>query len=1038
MIAQITQKHRHTLESLADNCGIDYNAVAPYFYQQTGDIPITRGIHKNAKYRGKVYCYVNHWHDKRGRIYPRITFGTHKHGGYREVFDGYRESQNDFDYSISPEREVLKPIPISPAKNKREKWQIDNFNLAAKLFATATDDVSEHPYILAKQLPTEGLDIRRCVGRFGDCVMTKMQTIDGGIIGYQAIYDKPFDGKRNKEFIGVTARGFEIIGGTIQDVIERGAWFAEGVSTCLAVFHARGSGDELSNDDNLPVVICYSAGQLNNVIDDFVAAGMDGEAARLAADNDCGKDYGNTGLFNALLASKKHGADIYLPRRKNAAVTGEFEAVDFADTLEHSKFDAPKNNFEYRQWLINHAPVAEINRRIGKDFANDVARLVPSQMSVNDAIKFVNAALAKRGADLKRIRADRIIKNVDLKRKTTLKKIHTITQKLGVNRIKFDANEGNETIAKFIVEAGEGIFLDPRGLGAGKTKLLEILRQMFRSEFVAYICHRISLTKDAANRLHLDHYQDDDLIGSNGVAFCVNSILKHKGFTVLFLDEFRQLLEHVTKGSVENRQAILNELIRAIKAADLVICSDADLNDRCVEFLRKHANGKSINLIEVEAPANPKVIKTFNGFDALRVDMLEQIQRGYPVMVACTSREVAEQNELFLTENGIAYDSILTVHSKKVERLEAQDAFLSNPNQHATKYLVINHSPSIGSGVSIEVPHFAVNYLFDSGNLTANEKLQMLARNRMTNDWRVAFGTQKIYDRVTNFSLLSEGEGKKAAYYVKETQEYGKTTWEANELGQLRIDLEVERNDDLNDFANNLIALAEIKGITIDYSVVNIEVEKVKGLATRVKETRIKHIMEAAAIDDKTAATIKNSAAKKARSHELDRHLTTIITGKLHADIDTDDVARVHYGKAIEQVTNREILNAKVADLKNWDIQNALTQDRTICKMSVHKLGNTVIKRLTKTERIDKKVAQKVCDYLFENSAEVAANNLGNFTYKTKNPLRKLGEFVKYFGYELSELERKGSGGSKGRIFELKPIDYISDYVNNREALKRF
>lgn len=1046
MIDSIVQNYSHILADLADSCGINYNAIAPYFYHQTGNVPITRGIHKSKEYRGKVYCYVKHWHDKQGRIYPTITFGTHKHGGIVEVFNGYRESQNDFErsttnYSAALAVKELAPVPLPPAKNKREKWQIDNFNSAAKLFDAAIDDVSQHPYILKKQISTDGLDIRRCVGRFGDCVMTKIQTIDGSVIGYQAIYATPFDGKRNKEFIGETTRGFEIIGGSIQDVINGGAWFSEGVSTACAAFNANGdSTTTLSNAEKLPVVICYSANQLNAVIDDFVAAGMDGELARIAADNDCGKDYGNTGLFRALEASKKHGATIYLPRRKNAD-TGEFEAVDFADTLEHSKFNAPKNNFEYQQWLVNSAPVHEINKTIGRNLALAAARLVPSKMSVNDAIKLVNALLAMRGANLKRICADRIIKNADKKRKEKLKKCHTITSKAGINAIKFDENEGNDAIAKFILEdPQEKIFLDPRGLGAGKTKLLEILRHALKIEVIAYVCHRQSLVRDAAGRLQLDHYQDDDLFGTQAAAFCANSIPKHKvagRFTVLFLDEFRQLIEHVAKGSVENRQAVFNELAKAIELADLVICSDADLNDRCVEFLRKHSAGKSINLIDTPAKTNPKTLKIFNSFDALRADMLATVASGKPVIIGCTSREVTEQNELFLTENGIIYDNILTIHSKKVERIEQQEAFLANPNQRATNYLVINHSPSIGSGVSIEVPHFAVNYLFDSGNLTANEKLQMLARNRTTNDWRVAVSaTHRNFDRVTDETLLHEGEGIKAAHYTETISVQGQTAYIANELGRLRIALEAERNDDLNDFANNLIALAEIKGITIDYSAINIEIEKVKGLATRVKEKRIKHIIEAAEFDFETAKKISNSPAKKAHSHEIDRYITTAITGKTHADIDVDDVERVHYGIAVEQVNNREILNASVADLKKWDIQNSLTQDRTICKLSVQKLGKKVINRLIKIKRIDKKAAQKLCDYLNENAAEVAANDLGNFTYKTKNPLRKLGEFVKRFGYELSDLERTGSNGKRSRIFEIKPIDYISGYVNNRAALK--
>jgi hypothetical protein len=100
MITKIINSHSHTLADLADSVGINYSAIIPYLHQQTGSTPITRGIHKSKAYRGKVYCFVSQI-EVNDEKYPIITFGTHKHGGYRETFNGYREYMAARGYSDS-------------------------------------------------------------------------------------------------------------------------------------------------------------------------------------------------------------------------------------------------------------------------------------------------------------------------------------------------------------------------------------------------------------------------------------------------------------------------------------------------------------------------------------------------------------------------------------------------------------------------------------------------------------------------------------------------------------------------------------------------------------------------------------------------------------------------------------------------------------------------------------------------------------------------------------------------------------------------
>ena len=305
------------------------------------------------------------------------------------------------------------------------------------------------------------------------------------------------------------------------------------------------------------------------------------------------------------------------------------------------------------------------------------------------------------------------------------------------------------------------IWIDNRSLGAGKTKLLEAITKLLPDYSIAYVCHRVSLTKDAAGRLGLASYHDADPCEQvQHLAVCVNSVTRYglANYQVLFIDEFLQTLEHIFNGTVDNRKECLATLIYALERADLVVCSDADLSNMCVSFLKKHCGGKSINLIETTPKTNPKTIHLLPNHNAIYQAIADEIRGGGFPFIACTSKTEAVKLDTFLREDGLGGG--LLIHAKN--RGDDQQAeFLADPNGalfnpytgENDRYTYVIHSPTIGSGVSIESAHFTTNYLLHAGNLPSNEALQMTARNRCANDIYVSFSRQKIYDRVTNLEL---------------------------------------------------------------------------------------------------------------------------------------------------------------------------------------------------------------------------------------------------------------------------------------------
>lgn len=837
------------ISDLASDCGIDWSKLQ---HQITFDgRKVTRGIELSKAYRGKVFAVGTQFTAKDGRDYKRITFYTNKHGGVTHTYNEWHEAQarkiadERFQSSATNQAKIYAKesasSPVIPFQKKGEKTapstfdnsptdkQVSDLKLANERWNNATTaTVAKHPYLITKNLPIEGIEIRRGTGRYGDCLMIQIFNTNLQVVGYQHLYAQNLANRNdNKDFVGQIGEGFAIIGGTFDDCIN-GAYHVEGLSTGLAVYHANGAKGEINNKHHLPVVVSFSAGNLGKVIDTFMARGCENQ--RIAADNDCGKANGNTGVYVAMVAAKKHSLPIFIPVSKDGT------AVDFADTLAFKTLNVNKMRYvDFLKKLTDVAPTGQL-RRLFTILANAMAGCVPSKMSKETAIALIHELMAKRNMDSSKINVRGIIHNQLHKRAEMVKKWNTLVNKSGLERHDLKGKT-NEEIAEYI-DKMKGIWLDNRCMGVGKTKLMAILRKLKKIDRIAYLTHRISLTKNASGIMELDYYNDLGYgEGTDGIALCVNSLMKYKvetgGFNVLFLDEFRQILDHLIDGSVENRQAVWDGFCNAIREADFIVCSDADLNDRCVEFLKQHCGNKKIHLIETEEfDTNGKTYHLLkqDNFKSIYIRILRELQLGKKPFVGCTSKKEAKRLHKFLIEQGIAEDDLLLIHSDNRGDVE-QSRFLADPNSEADNYRCVIHSPTVGSGVSVEVGEFSNVYLLHSGNITSNEAFQMTARYRKAKHIYVAFGAQPECNRMTDEDLLHEGYNKSVAHYTD-----GKGV--ANELGKARIALHAQQNADKNDFQNNFALLVELKGGILDYSLIDQsltqeETAAIKGITKR-------------------------------------------------------------------------------------------------------------------------------------------------------------------------------------------------------------
>jgi hypothetical protein len=446
------------------------------------------------------------------------------------------------------------------------------------------------------------------------------------------------------------------------------------------------------------------------------------------------------------------------------------------------------------------------------------------------------------------------------------------------------------------------------------------------------------------------------------------------------------------------------------------------------------------------------------------IEIRDAIAAGENVFVGCTSKNKAIEAYEFALHGGA--DNLLLIHSENKDD-PAQAAFLKNPNVEAINYRGVFHSPTIGSGVSITVDHFAINYLLNSGNLTENEALQMTARNRRATDIYVSCSDQSKIHLVDDFELMTEGKGKQAQTYL---ENFNGLAFMPNELGLLRIEASATKNHALNDFANNLYLLAEINGYAIDRSGFgNKERDKenkdqLKGFAAKVKEEIDDRIFNANDVD--VIAAEKLSKHKQAERDQLDKFNTKQMKGS--DNIDREDIHRFKFDGVMKKLINHETVHASKKECVSWDEVNHKTQDRSQYKTSIRKLSRAIIveriaagtiknksrrklwlgliekadplrsmksleKRLIKA-RLNSRDAAKICKYLKDNAAELAANGLGNYDREFKRPMAILGGFIGQFGYELDEVKHTENENT----FCVNPIDYIKQYAANREVKKQF
>jgi len=273
-------------------------------------------------------------------------------------------------------------------------------------------------------------------------------------------------------------------------------------------------------------------------------------------------------------------------------------------------------------------------------------------------------------------------------------------------------------------------------------------------------------------------------------------------------------------------------------------------------------------------------------------------------------------------------------------------------------------------------------------------------------------------------------------------------------LAILQAEITVQRNDDLNDYQNNFVILAELNGRVFEYSG-NIRakfaiVDLKKDLMLDVAENRF----NAEIIDAEKAKELSEKAAlTQDESNALNRYYVTEMAGT--DEITLRDV-QLYGGGAFSQVLNFEMLQRPESELREIDKVNRETLNKMGSKVKEQKIINGLLELLanasvgvvqalneTKEPRTNDKLLEVVrqieetkalagMKYLKKHHKELS--HIGNFNRSVKQMTRavwSLKSLVKKYGFNVDSLNKNKDGK-----YTLKICSEIARYANNRAALR--
>ncbi len=291
--------------------------------------------------------------------------------------------------------------------------------------------------------------------------------------------------------------------------------------------------------------------------------------------------------------------------------------------------------------------------------------------------------------------------------------------------------------------------------GTGKTTALipVVATAQATNRPVLLLTHRIQLGRFLCQRIGVSWINEQiPKQQSDSLGLCLDSMWKLNPTDweggIIILDEVEQSLWHLLHSSTckKKRLAILktfqNLITRVVETDGLIIAQDADLSDISIDYLKRLANNEAepwiaINQWQAERGWDVHFYDSPNP-TALIHQLELDLRAGHKCYVTTDSRSGrygSDTIDRHITQNLKQLEDTFTKtlvvcsHTTNTTGHPAVD-FVSSINTQAPEYDAVFVTPTLGTGVSIDVKHFDRVYGIFQGVIPDTEVRQALARVR--------------------------------------------------------------------------------------------------------------------------------------------------------------------------------------------------------------------------------------------------------------------------------------------------------------------
>ena len=647
--------------------------------------------------------------------------------------------------------------------------------------------------------------------------------------------------------------------------------------------------------------------------------------------------------------------------------------------------------------------------------------------------------------------------------------MRTFFQMAAVNGAPIIENNliANRTINKRYLEASDiptdarlVVIKSPRG--TGKT---EAVSAYLQGEPKLHIYgHRRALLRHLSTRFKTAYYLDEspgDRAAIGRIATCANSLasLVTEPLTptqrpdyltpqqhVIAIDEAEQLASHWSHAKWEgNRLLAWQYFLHSLRRARQVILMDADMTQETVDFFREllSLDQEDIHVVTNTWSELSLAATVYKDKARLLETMLAAIKEGQRVFVPSNSarflRSLATKIERDMPEV-----RLLCVTQDNSQTAEVQGILASPGCRKIADYQVVLASPSIGTGISIDVHHFDAVYGFGFHNVTpAMDFVQQLRRVRTVLGERMHLYLQSRYTLNQVVETAEDARRwmlhKQRFYQFRMNDDL--TDFLAADQAYIKLASRTLARDSrsMHNFAQHAIQLLREEGISIELDELKGDagvLQELREIRAQEQETAIQAIVAAPLISDDDANELrrKNHLEPEERA-SLRKHSVQEFYGQAPDELvraDMEGGLRTQLQQFMDLFEDPDVLQDRDARERRYELtpHMQLRHDKQALRWEILRLVNVA----PEFEGAPDVAAWSEWLQVPENRDRLRAV-LGIRVY-ARQEKRALGDVFRQLGLQWKTKQRKVNGKVVHEVLGIdeETVSYMSQLAETRRA----